>query len=832
MAETLTPMMKQYRSVRQGLPPGTLLFFRLGDFYELFFEDAKEAAGILNVALTKRNGVPMCGVPFHAAEGYIGKLLAAGWRVAICDQKGEVKPGRLVEREITQVISPGTVIDLNALDAKRGNYLAAINVSEGQVGLAWLETSTGQFRLSQCAGIEGVVAALARLAPSEVLVPDDETDSAALREVPWPRFASDAYSFEYEHAELLLREHFRVHSLDGFGLPRESRIAIGCAGAILHYLKNHLRRDASHILAIKAECEESFVQMDSATLANLEVVQPRGAGKNTSLLHAVDRTMTPMGGRRLREWLLRPLRDVAAIRARQDRVAAWIKEEWLLSQTRECLRNIRDIERIVGRLSQGSGTPRDLAALRGSLKELPQLATFLESLGATHPPGERPAFPPIVPMPELEQLLDAALLDEPPAHVRDGGIFREGYNVELDELRSASVDGKSWVAAFQQKEIERTGIKSLKVRYNAVFGYYIEVTKANLAGVPPDYTRKQTTVNAERFITPALKEMEAKILGAEERARVLEQSLYAELRDRVVERLPTILELASAVAELDATAALAESARLHRYVRPVVDESEVIIICDGRHPVLDQATLEEKFVPNNTTLDRASARLHIITGPNMAGKSTYIRQVALITLLAQTGSFVPATSAHIGVVDRIFTRVGASDDLSRGQSTFMVEMNETANILHNATERSLVVLDEIGRGTSTFDGIAIAWSVAEHLHDVIGARTLFATHYHELTELERLRPAIKNFNVAVREWNDQIVFLRRIVEGAADKSYGIHVGRLAGLPRPVIARAREILENLESGEFTAEGRPRIAETHKRNSQNEPPADGLKQPYLF
>ncbi len=825
-------MMKQYRSVRQGLPPGTLLLFRLGDFYEMFFEDAKEAAAILNVALTKRNGVPMCGVPFHAAEGYIAKLLAAGWRVAICEQKGEVKPGRLVEREITQVISPGTVIDLNLLDAKRGNYLAAIKASNGSVGVAWLETSTGEFRLAQYADMQGAHAVLARLTPSEVLVPDDEEDAAALRELTWPLFASDAYSFEYEHAELLLREHFRVHSLDGFGLPRDARTAIGCAGAILHYVKHHLRRDASHVLAIKAEREESCVQMDAATLANLEVVQSRGAGKNTSLLNAVDRTVTPMGGRRLRAWLLRPLCDVAAIRARQDRVAAWIKEEWLLNQTRESLKNIRDIERIVGRFSQGSGTPRDLAALRVSIKELPKLAAYLDSLETTRAPGQGSVLPPITPMPELEQLLDAALADEPPAHARDGGIFREGYNSELDELRRASVDGKSWVAAFQQEEIERTGIKSLKVRYNAVFGYYIEVTRANLSGVPLDYTRKQTTVNAERFITPTLKEMEAKILGAEERARVLEQSLYAELRDRVVEQLPTLLEVAAALAELDAITALAESARLHRYVRPVVDEGDAIIIRDGRHPVLDQALLEEKFVPNDTTLDRQTSRLHIITGPNMAGKSTYIRQVALITLLAQTGSFVPAASAHIGVVDRIFTRVGASDDLGRGQSTFMVEMNETANILHNATRRSLVVLDEIGRGTSTFDGIAIAWSVAEHLHDVIEARTLFATHYHELTELERLRPAIKNFNVAVREWNDQIVFLRRIVEGAADKSYGIHVGRLAGLPAPVIARAREILANLESGEFTPEGKPRIAETHGRNSQSEPAADALKQPYLF
>ncbi len=816
--EQLTPMMRQYRTIRQSLPAGSLLLFRMGDFYEMFFEDAKTAAPILNVALTKRGGVPMCGVPYHAAEGYIGRLVKAGQRVAICDQVGEVRPGKLVEREVTQIISPGTVLDVNLLESKQGNYLAAIRHKSGTYGLAVAELSTGEFRATECNGLEALLDELARVRPAEIIVPDEAPPGADLGATT----PVDGYAFEPEHARFLLLEHFRVHSLEGFGFPENASGAVGAAGAILHYLRNDLRRETGHIRMLRWFSTDRHVVLDAATQANLELVESRGGSRDTSLLAVLDQTATPMGGRCLREWILHPLKEPERIAARQDVIAALLAEPFLLGELRDALGDIRDIERIVGRLSQGSANPRDLAALLGSLRRLPDLRNHLSALGSNEKSLAQELIRQTGEFPDVIDLLSRALVDEPPALLRDGGIFRPGYDPLLDELRSASTEGKDWIARLQEREIERTGVKSLKIRYNSVFGYYIEITRSNLASVPDDYQRKQTTTNAERFITPELKEMESKILGADERSRHLEIELYTRLRESLLPHVPAFQETAAAVAAVDVLCSLADTARLHSHVRPLVDRSTTIEIVEGRHPVLDRVTGAERFVPNDTLLDNEANRLLVITGPNMAGKSTYIRQVALLVLMAQIGAYLPCKSARIGVTDRIFTRVGASDDLSRGRSTFMVEMNETAGIVNNATAQSLVILDEIGRGTSTFDGIAIAWSVAEFLHDEIKARTLFATHYHELAELESLRPGVKNYTVAVREWKDEIVFLRKIIRGAADRSYGIQVGRLAGLPDRVIARAKEILANLESGEFQSDGTPRLAESRRRSGAGAPP----------
>ena len=832
-------MIQQYRAIRRTLPSGTLLLFRLGDFYELFFEDAKVAAEILNVALTKRNDMPMCGVPYHSAEAYVAKLIKAGHRVAICDQMSEPKPGRIVERQITQILSPGTVNDFHLLESRRNNYLGAVNRGKDRFGLALLDVTTGEFRIAEVSEFRALEDELARFGPTELIGPDlsdvvpaksDNIGSLSGLTV------YEAYPFQVDFATDLLCEHFRVKSLAGFGCV-DLTVAVGAAGAILHYLKNQLRRPVDHIRSLGVFLADEFVALDAATQQNLELVSSRSTVKDVSLLAALDRTHTPMGGRLLRQWILQPLRRVEPLRRRQAFIGQLLDRPFEMNRLHEQLRGVRDIERIVGRLSQGSGNARDLAALRASLEALPGLKELLVDLERTTLDGEPESLvaslnAAIFPLPELCTRMRDALVAEPPALVREGGIFRSGFHQVLDELRAASTDGKAWVAQLQQQEIERTGIRSLKVRYNSVFGYFIEITKANLNAAPPDYTRKQTTVNGERFVTPALKEMEAKILGADERAKALEYELFGELRSEVLEQVEAFQNTAQALAQLDALAALAETARLFGYCRPILRTDRFLEIVEGRHPVLDQNLIEEKFVPNDCHLDGDQTRLMLITGPNMAGKSTFIRQVALIVLLAQIGSFVPARSAQIGLVDRIFTRVGAADDLARGQSTFMVEMNETANILNNATSQSLVILDEIGRGTSTFDGLAIAWSVAEHLHDVIGARTLFATHFHEMTELAAVCSGVKNFNVAVREWNDQIIFLRKIRPGPADKSYGIQVARLAGLPQPLLERAKEILANLEASELNAQGRPKLAEARVFKTRARAHVDPKQQLNLF
>ncbi|MCU0797821.1 MAG: DNA mismatch repair protein MutS [Akkermansiaceae bacterium] len=784
----LTPMMAQYQKMRRSLPADVLLLFRLGDFYEMFFEDAQTAAPILNVALTRRNSVPMCGVPYHAADNYISRLVKAGKRVAIAEQTTEPVPGKLVEREITRIISAGSVIEEHLLDDSRPNHLAAVFSLGKKLGLACVDHTTGAFSVAEFDARGALIDELARITPSELLFSDEQHDSFGDFRAGQ---AYDAFAFLPEPAGQLLCDHFRVHSLDGFGC-HGLHAAIGAAGAILHYLIHQLRRPCDHLRSLKVREDARTVLIDAASQANLDLIDSRSGRKHT-LLGVLDRTRTPMGARLLRDWILHPLREIDPLRERQDFIAAFLAQPFLHSKIRESLQGIRDIERTSVRLSQGAGNARDLQALATSLDHIPALREDLISLGASTLAGRLHDFS------DLTARLAAALADEPPANLKDGGIIRDGHHAELDELRSASRDGKHWIAKLQEDERRRTGIDSLKVKFNNVFGYFIEITSAKLgtANIPADYTRKQTMANAERFITPALKEMENKVLGAEERAKQLEYEIFLQLRQEVCTHLDRLQESAAAVAETDVLAGLAETARLHNHCRPRLEESRCLEIIDGRHPVLEQTLVDEKFVPNDSAFDPEDSLVQILTGPNMAGKSTYIRQVALITLIAQIGAYVPAASATVGLVDRIFCRVGASDDLSRGQSTFMVEMNETALILNHATDKSLVILDEIGRGTATFDGLSIAWAVAEHLHDQIACRTLFATHYHELTDLAETKASVANFNVAVREWNEEIIFLRKILPGAADKSYGIQVARLAGLPAPVIDRAREILSHLE-----------------------------------
>jgi DNA mismatch repair protein MutS len=822
----LTPMMAQYRRIRSELPKDAILLFRLGDFYEMFFEDAQQAAPLLNVALTKRGVVPMCGIPFHAMNGYISRLLKAGRKVAICEQLEEARPGQLVKREVTQILSPGTHFDERMLQAERNNFLASVYSLSKAFGLALVDLTTGSFKCTEVEGETALLAELERLRPAEIILP---TEAGRLHELLRSSFPIlnpyDDWVFAPETAQFTVRDHFKVASLDGFGLKNKPA-ATGAVGAVLHYLTQHLRRDVAHLTSLSCYQPSDFLNLDLTTLRHLEILEPlhRDAPRNATLYGALNRTATPMGARRLRDWLSQPLADAESIRRRQEAVQTWIENSHPLEKFRAQLTQVRDLERTIGRLSTGSGNARDLIALRMALEQVPAAKQILLELVGTRPEAslikeevnaavERvPALvgelgAQLIESPDLVELVGRAILDEPPLALKEGGLIRDGFDAALDELRGASRSGKDWIAKLQQDEIERTGIASLKVRFNSVFGYYIEVTRSNLDKVPAQYIRKQTIANGERFITPELKEMEGKILGAEERSIKLEYELFLRVREAVLARLPEIQQTAGALAQLDVLAAFAETARLYSYSRPQVGAEGVLSIRDGRHPVLEQNLNEERFVPNDTQFD-PGLQIALITGPNMAGKSTFIRQVALLTLLAHTGSFIPAAEARIDLVDRIFTRIGASDDLARGQSTFMVEMSETANILNNATQRSLIILDEIGRGTSTFDGLSLAWSIVEYLHNQVGAKTLFATHYHELTELAGRLPRLKNFNVAVREWNDQIVFLRKIVEGGTDKSYGIQVARLAGVPKAVLERAKEILHNLEESELTPEGNVR------------------------
>jgi DNA mismatch repair protein MutS len=860
----LTPMMAQYRRVKSELPKDALLLFRLGDFYEMFFEDAVDGARLLNVALTKRGVVPMCGIPHHAFNSYVARILRAGRKVAVCDQVEEARPGQLVKREVTQILSPGTHFDERLLAAERNNFLAAVYPVGQTTGIAVVDLTTGDFRTTETEGDAELLTELERLRPAETIYPGEASSlRTLLAGAPGILIGHDDWVFAPETAVFTVREHFKVAALDGFGL--KSRIAAtGAAGAALHYLAQHLRRDVQHLTHITFYHSRDFMVLDSTTLRNLEILEPlhRDAPRNTSLYGALNRTVTPMGARLLRNWLTQPLAAVEPIHRRQDAVQSWLANGAALEAFRVKLAEVRDLERTVSRLSVGTGNGRDLHSLRLAIEQVPALKQVLTDvvgtrcrasaaspnlLNETEPEDAQQRVPTLLDdltaqlteLPALVELISRAIVDEPPLALKEGGLIRDGFDPNLDELRAASRGGKDWIAQLKQQEVERTGIASLKVGFTSVFGYFIEVTKANLAKVPPDYIRKQTIANGERFITPELKAMEGKILGAEERAMKLEYELFLRVREEVIGHLAAIQQTAAALAQLDVLASFAETARHFNYTRPEVADAGQLVLKDARHPVLDQALTEERFVPNDTELgsgapvsdparsgdahqhagsETGAPQIALITGPNMAGKSTYIRQVALLTLLAHTGSFLPAASARVDLVDRIFTRIGASDDLARGQSTFMVEMSETANILNNATARSLIILDEIGRGTSTFDGLSLAWSIVEHLHNQVGAKTLFATHYHELTELAARLPRLRNFNVAVREWHDQIIFLRKIVEGGTDKSYGIQVARLAGVPKEVLERAKVILRNLEDSELTPEGT--VRQTNRRQQDRE------------
>jgi DNA mismatch repair protein MutS len=772
----------------------------------------------------------MCGVPYHAAEGYIARALKAGRIIAICEQVETAIPGKLVKRDVTQIISPGTHFDERMLTAEKNNYLAAVCECGGSYGLAVVDLTTSDFKTTETELESELLAELERLRPAEIIFPSQANRFIELLETVFPIVnGHEDWVFAPETAVFTVREHFGVASLDGFGL-KNADAAVGATGAALHYLAQHLRRDVKHLTRLSYYQCRDYLVLDSTTLRNLEILEPlhRDAPRDASLFGAMNRTTTPMGARRLRDWLSQPLAAVEPIRKRQLAVQSFLDRTMEHEEFRNALKSVRDLERTLSRLSIGSGNARDLVGLRQALQEVPGIRELLARIDASSSEDalieeEAPDASPsllselsadLSDCPELTELIQTAVVDEPPLALKDGGIVRDGYDAALDELRSASTEGKNWIAKLKQAEIERTGVPNLKIAYNAVFGYFIEITKSHLDKVPDNYTRKQTVANAERFITPELKEMEGKILGAEERSTKLEYDLFLQLREQVIATLPEIQRTASALAQLDVLAGFAETARLYEHSCPQVGDEGVLDITDGRHPVLDQTLVEERFVPNDTQLDRTDRQIALITGPNMAGKSTYIRQVALLALLSHTGSFIPAARARVDLVDRIFTRVGASDDLSRGQSTFMVEMSETANILNNASQRSLVILDEIGRGTSTFDGLSLAWSIVEFLHNQAGCKTLFATHYHELTELAGRLGRLKNFNVAVREWNDQIIFLRKIVEGGTDKSYGIHVARLAGVPKEVLERAKVILNNLEDSELTPEGNVRQKRTQR------------------
>jgi DNA mismatch repair protein MutS len=819
-----TPMMERYLEVK-GQNPGSLLLFRMGDFYELFYDDAQLAARVLGLTLTSRdkassNPVPMAGFPYHALDNYLQKLIEAGLRVAICEQVEDPKLAKgLVRREVTRIVTPGTLVDEGLLDPRRNNFLASVFPGKTSVGLAWLELSTGRFFAAHVEQPH-VVDELARIQPAECLVPDEaipERILAALverqgmlisRRPPW--------NFARQECRRLLLAHFGTATLDGFDLDENSP-GVTAAGALLQYVQETQKSALAHIVRLEQYRRGTHLLIDEAARRSLELTETlRHGTREGSLLEVLDETVTPMGARVLADRLSNPLTDAAAINVRLDAVQEFAGDAVLCRDLREQLENAYDLERLTARVATGRAGPRDLGCLARTLALLPKLKAKI----AARRSGR---------LVQLEEQLDLcadvradvekALADELPLTATDGGIFQSGYHPQLDELRGLARGGKEWIAQYQAEEITRTGISNLKVGFNRVFGYYLEVTASQAAKVPADYLRKQTLKNQERYITPPLKEHEDKVLRAEERAVSLEQELFTALRERVAAQAPRLQATAAILAELDVLATLGVLAARRNYCRPEIVAEPILDVHDGRHPVLDRLKPSGEFVPNDIRLGvepsasngtaATAGRVQIITGPNMAGKSTYIRQAALITILAQMGSFVPAAGARIGIADRIFARVGASDELGKGQSTFMVEMAETARILNAATVRSLVILDEIGRGTSTYDGISLAWAVTEHLHDVVGCRTLFATHYHELTELTQSLPAASNWNVAVREDADDVIFLHKIVPGTADKSYGIHVARLAGVPREVVDRARVILASLESDHFDEKGRTKI-----------------------
>ncbi|HUP40725.1 MAG TPA: DNA mismatch repair protein MutS [Vicinamibacterales bacterium] len=842
-APNVTPAMRQYLDAKQQYRDA-ILFFRMGDFYEMFYEDALVAARALELTLTSRSkdgqgtSIPMCGVPHHALDTYLSRLVKKGFRVAICDQVEDPKKSKgIVKREIVRVVSPGTLTDSQHLDERSPAFLLSLTTStipnpkslsgdDSIIGVALLDLTTGEFSCAEYTGAAGVQALADEvmvLRPREIVAAIDLdltrvlVDGAADR-LPVTRV--EPWTFEHESARRTLLEQFRTNGLEGFGLDTHPS-AVSAAGALLHYLRDTQKADLAHVRSIAYKTSADCLLIDAVTLKHLEIVESMEGGREGTLLHEIDRTITAMAGRLLRGWLLRPLVSLDRIRDRLDAAEEFAFRSTDRGKFREALKSVQDLERLVARAALGNAGPRDLVGLKQSIAVVPRVRLLLEACEA---PLTRSLISALDDLIDVRDDIDRSLIDDPGALVRDGGYIRDGLEAGLDDLRRISRSGKQVIAELEEGERVRTGINSLKVRYNRVFGYYIEISKSNLHAVPADYIRKQTIAGGERFITPALKEYEEKVLGADERILELEISLFEQLRARVAAESARIQDTARSLATLDVLAGLAETAALSNYIKPHMHDSDEMAVIDGRHPVVERRC-NGAFVPNDTILDGTSNQLVILTGPNMGGKSTYLRQTALVCLLAQSGSFVPATRAKLGIVDRIYARVGASDNITRGQSTFMVEMQETANILHGATSRSLVVLDEIGRGTATFDGLSIAWAVAEYLATNHRGRpkTLFATHYHELTDLADALPGVINAHVAAREWQDDIVFLHKIVPGRSDRSYGIQVARLAGMPAVVIARARAILEALEHDELTRGGRPSISGT---------PSEPQKQLGLF
>lgn len=820
-------MLRQYLEIKSRYEDA-ILFYRMGDFYEMFFEDAVVASKVLGITLTSRNNksdkdrVPMCGVPFHAVSSYLPKMVRAGYRVAICEQvedPREVTGGKIVKRDVVRVVTPGVTTEEQLLDDKSNRYIAAICLMKSGrdgaeiFGLSLLDISTGEFLLSEPGSREEMIDEMTRLSPAELLVQEEAAEGMTVLFRPLLAdlcvTEGPAHTFQPETARECLLDHFKIVNLAGFGCEHLTA-GITAAGALLQYVIETQKSNISHIEKLTPIDRQGILQIDEASRRNLELVQTIvGARRQGSLLSVLDHTSTPMGARLLKKRMLFPLQDVERIKSRLDGVGAFFVDGELRRQTSERLAAIYDLERLNSRVVLGSANGRDLLAIGRSLAELPPLKERAASVDSNL---VRQIGDEIDELAEICGLITDAINEEAPITLREGNLIRQGYDRELDELIAILKDGKSMIASLEASERQKTGIGKLKVGYNKVFGYFLEVSKGQLGNVPDYFIRKQTLVNAERFITPELKEFENRVVGAQDRRLEIEYRIFCDIRNRVAACSSAILRSAHQVARLDYLVALAEAARKNRYVRPQVNEGEAIVIIEGRHPVIEQSLPSGRFVPNDVSLDQQENEVLIITGPNMAGKSTVLRQTALIVLMAQMGSFVPADEASIGVVDRIFTRVGAMDDLRRGQSTFMVEMNETANILNNATERSLVILDEIGRGTSTFDGLAIAWAVAEDLvsKNGRGVKTLFATHYHELTELSASRQRVRNFHIAVREWNDTIIFLHKLMEGGTNRSYGIQVAALAGVPSPVVERAHEILANIEKGEFNQVGEPRIA----------------------